>query len=155
MSACLWNDIDVYLAAAVVTEMGSTLTLPIQQVLTAERLNLVELTLPAVLVAGWVAESDAGSHGDGVVHVDERYLYTLAAICDSATVAGARSDALELRRRLRGLITSRVALGCLTSSDGERVTHTRINRSNVEVSGPTRCRYIGTATVELDVFTEI
>lgn len=158
MSACLWNDIDAALVAAItadLTSAGDYQDLLIQSVIVGETINPNHADLPMVLLRGYEAEySEAGPHMDGEIHIDEIvYPYELIALAFVATnvapaaqpeyperafVAIAKQTGAELLRRLRECIRSRPALGGLSATDGEHIIDARIvGRQRVQVRGHT------------------
>jgi hypothetical protein len=161
VSATLWNDIDAYLAAAVIADMGTDSPLYdglwVEQVVTGAAWEPQHWRQPAVAINGEQARLEGGPHGDGVVHLEITYPYALVGVCKAATIAQARKDAKELGRRLRELIRSRYALGGLVASDGERVQRTDppiITIYCFPVDGSTR-QWYGVAQVDLDVHSTL
>lgn len=159
MSGCLWADIDAYLVAAVTADMGSgsaVTTHKIMDVVVGDELDFdaADLHLPAVLITSVDADTDAGPHGDGTVHADNTYRYVIGAVASLTTASNAKIAAQELGRRLRAMLASRHRLGGLTSTDGETVSRTTINRTELQVRGPVKNRYLGLTAVDFTVETE-
>lgn len=166
MSACLWADIDTYLVAAVIADMGvdssySTLKIPTASVLVGETFDPDHVTLPFVLIRGM--DSDLTGEFEGVDDSALRmfglvYAYEFVAISSAATVAQAKADAQELYRRLRELLRTRYAFGGLQASDGEIVVQVRPTGGRVGVygrSGTNAGTYLAGAELRFDVLTEI
>jgi hypothetical protein len=159
VSACLHNDIDDYLAAAALADMGAAgnyTDLLVQHIevgyLNPEPSESWEF--PAVIINGISSESESGPHGDGLVHLETTYPYVLAAITHGTDYAVVKQDANELRRRLVAIVTSRYALGGLAATDGETVQRSEVKAANVYVY-PVRGRgdaWWGVATVDVDIF---
>lgn len=142
MSACLWNDIDAALVAAITADMTDAGDyaddgLLVETVLLGETVDPDEHTLPLVLIRGMDAQySEDGPHGDGEIHIDTiTYAYDLIAIAriepavdETVTdvTARAKAAATELLRRLREVVRSRVALGITApATDGETLDYVR------------------------------
>lgn len=139
MSACLWNDIDAALVAAVTADMtpaGDYEDHIVQTVLVGDTVNPDHHELPLVLIRG--AEAQYGENiirGDAVYLDGIVYSYDLIAITrtepdndDTVTAVTLRAKAAgnELLRRLRECVRNRPALGISApATDGETIDHVR------------------------------
>lgn len=173
MSACLWNDIDAALIAAItadMTEAGDYEDLIIETVLLGETVNPDQHELPLVLIRSMEAQySEDGPHGDGEIHIDTiTYAYDLIAIArvepaENETVAEttgrAKAAATELLRRLREVVRSRVALGITApATDGERLDYVRFGGGalvQVQGYGGVNGGYIASAMLPIEVIASI
>lgn len=165
MSDCLWNDIDAYLAAALLEDMGpdsdyATLQIEEANIVVGESFDPDHIGLPFVMVRGLETTFEVeGPHGDGDVHYDAMtypYQFIFAAMAD--TVSETKADIQELARRGRELLRGRVGLGGLTADDGETVVRVDVKGMRVElrgIGGTNQGKYVGFGVVEFDVITEI
>lgn len=136
----LWADIDEYLRTELIAELGSGgsyNTQVVKQVLIDDLLGfdgVVKLdAYPVVLVRSSTANQAPGAHGGGVVNVENSYDYQLVAVLKATGQAQCKRDVQEMRRRLREFLRTRLALGALTATDGERVQRITWGRSLLEV----------------------
>jgi hypothetical protein len=166
MSVCLWADIDTYLKAAVVTDMGvaglyATLEVPTASVLVGEAFDPDHVTLPFVLIRG--TDADLTGEFEGVDDSELRlfgliYAYEFVALSESSSEAQAKADGQELFRRLLTLLRTRYALGGLQASDGEIVVQIQLTGGRVGVygrSGTNAGKYLAGAELRFNVLTEI
>lgn len=137
----LWADIDTYLAAELLAELGSAgsyTTQVVKQVVIDDLIDFEKAiklgNYPSVIVRSSTASQAPGPHGGGGARVENTYDYSLVAICQSTGQAQCKRDVQELRRRLREFLRTRLALGGLMSADdGERVQKVTWGRSLLEV----------------------
>jgi len=158
MSASLWADMDAYLEAAVLADMGTAglyATLPIAQIVIGPLGDIDQLTLPAVIIQSFDVEHEGGPHGDGAIHLDCRYPYTLAVLCANADFETSRANCQELGRRLRELLRTRYAFGGLAATDGETVQSTEIGTTSLDSFGEIAGEYVHGALLNLTVNTHI
>ena len=118
-----------------------------------EGLRYGTIETPEKYFLRWVEEG--GPHSDGVIHLDNRYPYTLAALCDHADFETSRANCQELGRRLRELLRSRYAFGGLASTDGETVQSTEIGQMALESFGEIGGEYVHGALLNLTANTQI
>lgn len=173
MSACLWNDIDTALIAAITADMtddGDYEDLLVATVLLGDTVNPDQHTLPLVLIRGTEAQySEDGPHGDGEIHIDTiTYPYELIAIARvepavdetvTSVTGRAKAAATELLRRLREVVRSRVTLGITApATDGERLDYVRITGNalvQVQGYGGVNGGYMATAMLPIEVIASI
>lgn len=169
MSASLWADIDAYLAAAVLADMGATglyatpaaLHIPEGSILVGDRWDPGHMTMPFVLIRG--TEANLAGEFEGVDDTAVRiygmvYPYELIATTTESTVELAKAAAQELFRRLREVLRTRYAFGGLHSTDGEIVVQVLMRAGGAGVlgrSGTNQGKYLAGAVVEFDVLTQI
>jgi hypothetical protein len=162
MSECLSNDIDDYLAAAVLADMGAGSSYATLKVLQVEIDDFIKPALswtpPLVFVSNAADEvPEAGPHGDGIVHARMLYKCALSAIVRESTKADARRNAKILQGRLKTLALARFALGGLAATTGERVIMTTIAGGETyvfPVEGAST-QWWGVGVVALDVHSQI
>lgn len=163
MATCLWNRIDAYLVAQLTASLGtasSYTTLKLAGVSVGETFDIDRVTLPYCLVRGVdVRYDNDGPHGDGYVHFDDiEYPYDIILVADAATEAEAKAAAKELLSRVREWVRGDFWLGGLSDDDGETVTRCELGelRTGVRgVGGQNRGRYMGWASMQLSVFSQI
>lgn len=139
----LWADIDTYLQAELLAELGAAgdyTTLKVKQVLIDETLTIEDIStpviqamLPVVLVRSHHAEVTPGAHGNGRVNIENIYTYFVIAVAQSTGKQQAKRDAQEMRMRLREFLRTRLSFGGLTATDGEKVDKVIWGGSDLEV----------------------
>ena len=159
----LWADIDTYLQAELLAELGAAgtyTTLKVKQVLIDEMLTIEDIStpviqnvLPVVLVRSHHATQAPGPHGGGSVNVANTYDYYAVAITLSTGKQQAKKDTQEMRRRLREFLRTRLSLGGLTALDGERVQRVTWGASDLEVweNSKQPGNYFGVAAMDFKV----
>lgn len=139
----LWTEIDDKLEELALTILGGYGDeLAIKEVAADDVFDLDRLDragrLPFVLIRDEDTEEAAGGHGDGMIHVDVSYPYSMIAIAKIEGKREARRAAKELRRRLltfvRDMDVYRALLG-LSGHDGERVQRFRFQGSGATLYG--------------------
>lgn len=136
----LWADIDAYLQTQLLAELGSAgsyTTQVVKQVIVDDIMDFTGATkadnYPLVIVRSSTANQAPGAHGGGVVNVENSYDYQLVGVLKATGQAQCKRDVQEMRRRLREFLRTRLALGALTATDGERVQRITWGRSLLEV----------------------
>lgn len=94
--------------------------------------------LPFVLIRDEDTEEAGGGHGDGMIHVDVSYPYSMIAIAKIHGKREARKASKELRRRLLAFIRNMTvyrSLLALRGHDGESVQRIRFQSSGATLYG--------------------
>jgi len=161
-TACLWADLDTYLAGAVTTDMGASsgyTTLQVGQVILGTEIDEQHATLPAVLVVGERAQITYDEFGA----YNTAYPYLLVAVTSvkvtdlsspaahTTAYTTLKANLQELARRLRLMVDGRGVFGGLASSDGERVWDVTLGDVAITLWGPVVGWYYGSAEVPLTV----
>jgi len=158
MSDVLWNDIDAYLQTHLLADLGPAsalyTTLLVTEVKVGERLDLDHVTAPALFVYGRDADYSGGPHGDGDVHTDTVYPYTIGVLASGASITVAVANVKTILRRVRTCIEDHHGLAGLTASDGETVSRTHLIDAYALLRGPAKGTYLGLGALSLEVYTE-
>jgi hypothetical protein len=159
----LWADIDTYLAAELLAELGSAgsyTTQVVKQVVVDDLIDFEKAiklgNYPSVIVRSSTASQAPGPHGGGSARVENTYEYSIVGVLKATGQAQCKRDVQELRRRLREFLKTRLALGGLMSTDdGERVQKVTWGRSLLEVwvNEKQPGTYFGVTALELKVIT--
>lgn len=154
MTACLWADIDTYLRAALVADLGaasalySTLRLGktngVDEVTVGPEIDEQHATLPAALIVSQRAQYTEGELGN-VLNVE--YPYIIAVVASHATYTTLKANLQELARRVRILLDTRGVFGPLASTDGEQVNDVVLGNIEITTWGPVEGSYYGAAEV--------
>lgn len=139
----LWSKIDDELetqALAVMGAYGDDLAIvaaAADDVFDLDRLDKAG-QLPFVLIRDEDTEETGGGHGDGLIHVDVSYPYSMIAIAKIHGKREARKASKELRRRLLAFIRNMTvyrSLLALRGHDGESVQRIRFQSSGATLYG--------------------
>lgn len=162
MTACLWSDIDTYLRAALVADMGASSSLyttlrlgktnGVDEVTVGPEIDEQHATLPAALIVGQRAQYSLGELGN-VLNVT--YPYIIAIVASHATYTTLKANLQELARRVRIMLDTRGVFGPLASTDGEQIYDVALGDCEITTWGPVEGSYYGAAEVPFTVMSTV
>lgn len=139
----LWADIDTYLEAAVMAEMGptglySTLKIRATDIDDAWQMDKIKLNdlFPFSLIRGYDMTQVIDGFGDGELHTENTYPYAWVCAAKGADRRQAKRDAQELLMRMRKFLRKRPVLNGLVSTDTETMAGAiELGKGTIEVVG--------------------
>ena len=157
----LWNDIDSYLVAKAISDLGTGsayTTLKVLEVHVDDTLEPQEdWHLPAIVISSFLCELDTTLGGDAFDSAVNKYRCGITAVLSATSYDQARKDTKEMIRRIAKLARALGAMGRMASTDGETVIDSRIamQQARIYPAKGSETVWYGAGIVGVDVFAEV